>query len=102
MVFIGKEHVSEILDKNVKAAAVCESGQTVVFETRPLGDKADPIENPATGPLYIEGALPGDILKVEILDIQVRNWAVMRSSTSCGVFHEDFRNVLPGFSSWTI
>lgn len=102
MVFIGKEHVSGILDKNVKAAAVCESGQTVVFETRdcyddgvvseerPLGDKADPIENPATGPLYIEGALPGDILKVEILDIQVRNWAVMRSSTSCGVFHEDF------------
>lgn len=102
MIFIGKENVSGILDKGIKAAAVCESGETVVFETRdcyddavvseerPLGDKDNPIENPATGPLYVKDALPGDVLKVEILDIQVRNWGVMRSSASCGVFHEDF------------
>lgn len=102
MIFIGKENVSGILDKGVKAAAVCESGETVVFETRdcyddavvseerPLGDKDNPIENPATGPLYVKDALPGDVLKVEILDIQVRDWGVMRSSASCGVFHEDF------------
>lgn len=102
MIFIGKKHVSGILDKKSEPAAVCESGETVVFETRdcyddavvseerPLGDKAEPIENPATGPLFIKNAFPGDILKIEILDIRVRDWGVMRSSTSCGVFHEDF------------
>lgn len=102
MVFIGKEHVSGILDKGIKAAAVCESSETVVFETRdcyddavvsqerPLGDKDSPIENPATGPLFVMGAEPGDVLKVEILDIQVRSWGVMRSSPSAGVFCEDF------------
>lgn len=102
MVFIGKEHVSGILDKEAEAAAICESGETVVFETRdcyddgvvseerPLGEKTSPIENPATGPLYVKNAQPGDVLKVEILDIQVRSWGVMRSSPSSGVFHEDF------------
>lgn len=102
MLTITREHVSGILDKNVSPAAVCESGETVVFETRdcyddavvsekrPLGDKENAIENPATGPLYVNGAQPGDILKVEILDIRLREWGLMRSSMSCGVFHEDF------------
>lgn len=99
---ITREHVSGILKQNVTPAARCKNGDTVIFETRdcyddavvseerPLGDKADPLENPATGPLYVEGAEPGDVLKVEILDIRLRDWGVMRSSTTCGVFHEDF------------
>ena len=102
MIVIGKEYVAGILDKGMKPAAACDSGETVVFETRdcyddsvvseeqPLGDKENPIENPATGPLFVKGALAGDVLKVEILDIQVRDWAVMRSSPVYGVFHEDF------------
>lgn len=33
--------------------------------------------NPQTGPVYIEGAEPGDTLKVEIIDIEpTRDWAV--------------------------
>ena len=99
---ITREHVSGILTKDAAPAAFCGDGDTVVFETRdcyddavvseerPLGDKTDPIENPVTGPLYVKGAEPGDVLKVEILDIRLRNWGVMRSSTMCGVFHEDF------------
>ena len=99
---ITSEHVSGILTKDAAPAAFCGDGDTVIFETRdcyddaivseerPLGDKADPIENPATGPLYVEGAEPGDVLKVEILDIRLRGWGVMRSSPVCGVFHEDF------------
>ncbi len=99
---ITKDYVSGVLTKEAEPAAVCRSGDTVVFETRdcyddavisedrPLGDKKDAIENPATGPLYVEGAEPGDVLKAEILDIELREWGVMRSSTLCGVFHEDF------------
>lgn len=99
---ITKEHVSGILTKDAIPAAVCGSGDTVIFETRdcyddavvreerPLGEREGAIENPATGPLYVEGAVPGDVLKVEILDIRLREWGVMRSSPVCGVFHEDF------------
>lgn len=102
MLRIDKSHVAGILDRTVPPAARCESGSTVLFETRdcyddavvseerPMGDKEDPLENPATGPLYVEGAQPGDILKVEILDIRLRGWGLMRSSTSCGVFYKDF------------
>lgn len=102
MVVIRKDKVSEILIKDQEPAAVCDSGEIIVFETRdcyddgvvseerPLGDKECPLENPATGPLYVRGALPGDVLKVEILDIVPRSWGVMRCSPVAGVFRQDF------------
>lgn len=106
MLRISKEYVVDSLDKNHKPVASCQSGDTVVFETRdcyddavtsverPLGDRpqSECLENPATGPLYIEGACAGDVLKVEILDITLRGWGIMRSSTSAGVFHEKFED----------
>lgn len=102
MIRISKEYVSGVLTKEAAPAASCFSGEEVVFETRdcyddavtceerPLGDREEAIENPATGPLYVEGAEPGDVLKVEILEIIPRDWGVMRSSPVAGVFFEDF------------
>ena len=75
MVRISRDFVTERFGRKQKAAAFCESGEEVVFETRdcyddgvvdearPLGDKECPLENPATGPLYVRGALAGDVLK---------------------------------------
>lgn len=41
--------------------------------------------NPQTGPVYIEGAEPGDILAVHILDIDLyRGWAVSALFENCG------------------
>src|SRR5699024_1507092 len=40
--------------------------------------------NPATGPIYIDGALPGDILKVKIEKIDVRDQGVMAVSPDIG------------------
>ena len=62
----------------------------LITEETPNGVKEGGMANPATGPLYVNGAMPGDVLKVEILDIQVRDWGVMRSSPTAGLFHEDF------------
>ncbi|MCI8516343.1 MAG: acetamidase [Hungatella sp.] len=102
MLVIERDKVRGILDRHVEPAAVCKSGETVIFQTRdcyddsvtsperPLGDREDPMENPATGPLYVEGAQVGDVLKVEILNIVSRSWGVMRSSPVAGVFREDF------------
>ncbi|MHB1654344.1 MAG: acetamidase/formamidase family protein [Desulfitobacteriaceae bacterium] len=41
--------------------------------------------NPATGPLFVEGAEPGDVLKVEILKIKVADRGVMTVAPKFGV-----------------
>lgn len=102
MLYITKETVNDIMKWDNKPAGYCKSGEAVVFETRdcydntitsserPLGDR-EGLSNPVTGALYVEGAEVGDILKVEIEDIKLRSWGVMRSSTTAGVFHEKYK-----------
>lgn len=101
MLYITKETVNDIMKWDNKPVGYCKSGETVVFETRdcydntitsserPLGDR-EGLSNPVTGALYVEGAEVGDILKIEIEDIKLRSWGVMRSSTTAGVFHEKY------------
>ena len=98
MLTISRDKVYDRLDKNIPPSAICESGETVIFETRdcyddsvtseerPLGDREDALGNPATGPLYINGADAGDVLKVEILDISLHSRGVMCASISWGIF----------------
>lgn len=78
-------------------AARVESGATVRFETldcfggqitcpeQRLGGLDWDHINPATGPLYVEGARPGDVLKVEILDIALDDHGVMTDAPNEGV-----------------
>ena len=101
MLYIIKETVNDIMKWDNKPAGYCKSGDTIVFETRdcydntitsserPLGDR-EGLSNPVTGALYVEGAEVGDILKIEIEDIKLRSWGIMRSSTTAGVFHEKY------------
>lgn len=44
--------------------------------------------NPATGPIYVNGAEPGDTLVVEIMNITVKGNGVMRISPEFGVLKE--------------
>lgn len=102
MIKISKDYAVDILSAENEPKAWCCSGDTVVFETRdcydnsliseerPLGENPEALGNPATGPLFVEGAEPGDILKVEIESIRLRSWGVMRTSTSGGEFHERY------------
>lgn len=102
MLYITKETVNDIMKWDNKPAGYCKSGDTIIFETRdcydntitnserPLGDR-EGLSNPVTGALYVEGAEVGDILKVEIEDIKLRSWGVMRSSTTAGVFYEKYK-----------
>lgn len=82
MIYIGKEHAAFSHSAAHKPAAAIVSGETVVFETydcfyNQLTDDTASLDtmdaalsNPATGPLYVEGACPGDMLQIEILRIQ--------------------------------
>lgn len=80
-----------------KPVATVKPGETVLFHTldcfsNTLVTEQDlfsavPWEriNPATGPLYIDGARTGDTLKVEILDIEVNDSAVTAVVPGFGV-----------------
>lgn len=59
-------------------------------ENDPRGEAAGPALgcNPATGPLFIEGAHPGDTLKCEILDIEMDPYATMRIRPGSGFMHD--------------
>lgn len=74
-----------------------ENGATVTFETSDCFENQiqtstaryealdwDRI-NPATGPLYIEGAQPGDILEVKIEQIRIADHGVMLTGPGLGV-----------------
>ena len=78
-----------VMDKNNAPAAYAKDGDTVIFETldcfgcqltseeQSVGGLDWSNINPATGPLYVEGAKAGDVLKVEILNIDLDNQGVM-------------------------
>lgn len=50
--------------------------------------------NPCTGPVYIEGAKPGDDLVVDILDIAVRDWTWTANIPNFGLLADDFPDPL--------
>lgn len=89
MIRITNEYKIGVMDQKNPPAACCEDGDTVVFETMDCCDgavKADGtrdrtpgkyLKNPATGPLYVRGAMPGDVLKVEILQLKTGAWGFM-------------------------
>lgn len=84
-------------DPNLKPAARVQQGEEGVLETHDCfegqiqtsGDLLDKLDwshvNPATGPIYIEGAMPGDILRVDLLEIKVGEKASMVAVPNEGV-----------------
>jgi len=99
MIRITRDYVTGAHSPNDEPVARCKSGDTVWFETRNCyddrlaadGSEFEPenaVANPSTGPLYVEGARKGDVLKIEILDIRLKGKGYMRQSTIGGAFYE--------------
>jgi len=54
----------------------------------------DPLKvNPAAGPIYVEGAEPGDALAVKILSIQLGPFGFVRALGGAGVIQEGLRDL---------
>ena len=89
MQIIRRETAVYTMSKDNAPVARAESGETLVFETLDCfggqiaceNDRLGALDwsriNPATGPVYIEDAHPGDTLKVEILSIDLAAQAAM-------------------------
>lgn len=85
---LSKDQKAFAFDPGIPPVLTIASGDTVTFETGDFayerlsnGEQVEAIGlenfNAVTGPVYVEGAQPGDALKIEILDVQVaRAWSV--------------------------
>ncbi|WP_066306941.1 acetamidase/formamidase family protein [Bacillus sp. FJAT-29814] len=97
---IQKEQAVLTMSPNHKPVKKVASGSTVMFETydcfsnqiqredQPFSSVGWDQINPATGPLFVEGAEPGDVLKVEILDIKIDQKGVMTTTPKMGVLRD--------------
>ena len=91
-----------VFSKNAAPVLTVPDGATVRIRTKdcymnnlraendPRGAADGPARgcNPATGPVFIEGAQPGDTLKCEILDIECDRYATMRIRPKVGFMHD--------------
>ena len=97
MLRIKRDTVVYAMSPDNAPAACAKNGDTILFETmdcfsgqiRKETDQLGTLDwsriNPATGPVYIEGAQPGDMLKVEILRIDLAPQAATVESPDSGV-----------------
>ncbi|RWZ51358.1 acetamidase [Halobacillus fulvus] len=96
-IHLPKEHFVYAMDKANAPALTVSSGEQVVVDTYDCFENQitsehttfDAIDwnriNPATGPIYVEDAQPGDILKVHIDDIAIGDQGVMVTGPDLGV-----------------
>lgn len=104
---ITRDYITNVLSKENPPCDRIRAGETVAFETYDcFTNQFLPEEatfenvvrkpgNPATGPLYIEGAMPGDMLKIHILDIEMGSVGIVMLGPGSGSEKEEFpRKVL--------
>lgn len=97
MLTIKRDTVVYAMSPKNTPVAHAASGDTILFETTDCfggqivkeSDRMGTLDwsriNPATGPVYIEGAEPGDTLKVEILRIDLAPQAAMVEAPGEGI-----------------
>lgn len=100
--------------RNNKPKLTVSSGQTVTFDAidssngqlTPASDASAigtldlGIANPVFGPIYIENAQPGDVLKVEVLNLEVADWGWSAIIPGFGLLAEDFPE--PEIQIWSL
>ncbi len=81
-----------------------DSGDTIVVETRDVGDNQITLDStaeviaaldwdrvyPLAGPIAVRGASPGDTLAIEILDLHTRGWGWTAVLPGLGLLADDF------------
>lgn len=99
---------------DIPPVARCREGEEVVLETRDaLDGQAGPhatladvgaadlsVVHPLTGPVYVEGAEPGDLLVVEILEVEPDSYGFTVQIPGFGFLREDFPE--PYKATWQI
>lgn len=94
---ITRDHVFFAFEPGLEPVLRVKQGEEVLIETHDcfegqLKSEADLIDaldwdhvNPASGPLYIEGVKPGDVIKVDLLEVKVAEHSTMVTVPGEGV-----------------
>jgi acetamidase/formamidase len=91
-------------DKSIAPVLEIESGEDVELEVRDasggqLGPDSGPSEvaaldfervNPVTGPVFVKGAQPGDVLAIDILQLRPRDWGWTALIPGFGLLADEF------------
>ncbi len=110
---LGRETVHYAWDRDLPPLLEIESGDTVTVETRDAADgyfsrHSTPQDvlarvrkgHALTGPIALTGARPGDVLQVEILELQTGDWGWTMIAPGRGLLPEDFPD--PYLKSWDL
>ncbi|KAF8853376.1 Acetamidase/Formamidase [Acephala macrosclerotiorum] len=92
----GSEILFDLLDGGYNQFTSTSTAADVPNFQLALGD-------PAIGPVFVNGAEPGDVLKVEFLDLKTADFgwtAVFPSSLGFGLLHEEFPD--PALKIWDL
>lgn len=101
MITIDKNKVHFSFSPDNMPAAYAQDGNTVKFccqdcySEQIIEDGYDfskvnmKLNNPATGPLYINGAEPGDVLRIEIINMELAPEGSMCARTGAGIYEID-------------
>ncbi|QDX41442.1 acetamidase/formamidase family protein [Salarchaeum sp. JOR-1] len=111
------ENIHNAWDNSLDPILTVEPGEVVRFECRDAVDgqvdmettaaefgevSFDPV-HPLTGPVSVEGAEPGDVLEVELLDLEHKGWGYtgfMPGDMGLGLLPEDFED--SGYHAWEL
>lgn len=99
--FISKEQAIYAMSADNQPACTVQSGDTIVFEaydcfTNQITSENQIVEaldwnkiNPATGPVFIEGAKPGDVIEVDIHTIDIGDTVTLMTGPELGVLGDE-------------
>ena len=98
MILIDKTYEHFALKPDTKPFAFADSGDIARFECKDCyadllttdnmdyADMKRDHSNPVSGPLYVNGANPGDVLKVEIINIEMADFTSMSVRPGVGIY----------------
>lgn len=102
---VSREHVFYAFSPDLKPAVRVRQGEEVVLETHDcfqgqIQTEQDLMEgldwehvNPATGPVYIEGVKPGDVLRVDLLEVKPLSQSVVCAVPNEGLIGSRIKNM---------
>ncbi len=110
-------NIHSVWDNSLDPVLTVEPGDVVRFECRDAVDRQIDVEtgvddvvdvsfdpvHPLTGPVAVEGARPGDVLEVELLNLQHKGWGYnvfFPGEMELGLLPEDFPD--PGLHIWDL
>ncbi len=100
----GGEHAHSVWDNSIEPVLELEPGADVTLEALDAsGGQLDASSqasdvagldfarvNPVTGPVFVKGAQPGDVLEVQILDLRPADWGWTAIIPGFGLLADDF------------